>query len=53
MVANYASIPGNITAPFASLANHTNLFNHLGLLAIGGTLLVCVQTFVDTRTFER
>jgi proton-dependent oligopeptide transporter, POT family len=39
VVANYASIPENIADPLSSLVIYTKLFNHLGLLAIGGTLL--------------
>jgi proton-dependent oligopeptide transporter, POT family len=39
VVANYASIPENIADPLSSLEIYTKLFDHLGLLAIGGTLL--------------
>jgi POT family proton-dependent oligopeptide transporter len=42
IVANYASIPENITDSLASLVIYTKLFNNLGLLAIGGTLLAIV-----------
>jgi POT family proton-dependent oligopeptide transporter len=38
-VANLASIPENITNPLESLAIYTSLFNKLGLLAVGGTML--------------
>ena len=39
VVANYASIPDNITDPLQSLAIYTSLFNKLGFLAVGGTAL--------------
>ncbi|HEY0229784.1 MAG TPA: oligopeptide:H+ symporter [Dokdonella sp.] len=39
IVANYASIPENLTDPLESLAIYTSLFNKLGFLAIGGTVL--------------
>ena len=39
IVANYASIPENITDPLQSLAIYTSLFNKLGLLAVGGTVV--------------
>ncbi len=39
VVANYASIPDNITDPVQSLAIYTSLFNKLGFLAVGGTAL--------------
>lgn len=39
VVANYASIPQNISDPLASLAIYTKLFKELGLLAVGGTVL--------------
>ncbi len=42
VVANYASIPENISDPLASLAIYTRLFNNLGLLAIGATVLALV-----------
>jgi POT family proton-dependent oligopeptide transporter len=42
VVANYASIPENLTDPLESLAIYTKLFNNLGLLAIGGTVLAFV-----------
>jgi proton-dependent oligopeptide transporter, POT family len=42
VVANYASIPDNITDPLESLAIYTKLFNNLGFLAIGGTVLAVV-----------
>jgi POT family proton-dependent oligopeptide transporter len=38
-VANLASIPENISNPLESLAIYTSLFNKLGLLAVGGTVL--------------
>ncbi|MET0226109.1 MAG: oligopeptide:H+ symporter [Dokdonella sp.] len=39
VVANYASIPENLTNPLESLAIYTSLFNKLGFLAVGGTVL--------------
>ena len=39
IVANYASIPENVTDPLQSLAIYTSLFNNLGFLAVGGTVL--------------
>ncbi|QBB72737.1 MFS transporter [Pseudolysobacter antarcticus] len=42
VVANYASIPENISDPLASLAIYTSLFNNLGLLAIAATVLAVV-----------
>ncbi|MEO7432039.1 MAG: oligopeptide:H+ symporter [Dokdonella sp.] len=39
VVANYASIPKDLTDPLLSLSIYTSLFNKLGFLAIGGTLL--------------
>lgn len=42
VVANYASIPENIADPLESLAIYTSLFNNLGILAIGGTVLAIV-----------
>ena len=39
VVANYASIPQNLTDPLESLAIYTALFNKLGFVAIGGTAL--------------
>jgi POT family proton-dependent oligopeptide transporter len=42
VVANYASIPDNITDPLQSLAIYTSLFNKLGFVAIGGTALAAV-----------
>ena len=39
VVANYASIPENITDPLQSLAIYTALFNKLGFVAAGGALL--------------
>jgi len=39
IVANYAAIPENITDPLESLAIYTSLFNKLGLLAVGGTVV--------------
>ncbi|MGH8174235.1 MAG: MFS transporter, partial [Rhodanobacteraceae bacterium] len=39
IVANYASIPENLTDPLQSLAIYTSLFNNLGFLAVGGTVL--------------
>jgi POT family proton-dependent oligopeptide transporter len=42
VVANYASIPDNITDPLESLAIYTSLFNKLGFLAVGGTALAFV-----------
>jgi POT family proton-dependent oligopeptide transporter len=38
-VANLASIPQDITNPVESLAIYTSLFNKLGFLAVGGTVL--------------
>lgn len=38
-VANLASIPENLTDPLESLAIYTSLFNKLGLLAVGGTVV--------------
>jgi POT family proton-dependent oligopeptide transporter len=38
-VANLASIPENITDPLESLAIYTSLFNKLGMLAVGGTVV--------------
>ena len=42
IVANFASIPENLTDPLESLAIYTSLFNKLGLLAVGGTVLAFV-----------
>jgi POT family proton-dependent oligopeptide transporter len=42
IVANYASIPQDITDPLESLTIYTKLFNNLGLLAVGGTVLAFV-----------
>jgi proton-dependent oligopeptide transporter, POT family len=42
VVANYASIPENITDPLESLAIYTKLFNNLGFLAVGGVVLAVV-----------
>ncbi|MEP7042187.1 MAG: oligopeptide:H+ symporter [Dokdonella sp.] len=39
VVANYASIPDDIKNPLESLAIYTSLFNKLGFLAVGGTVL--------------
>jgi len=39
LVANYASVPENITDPLQSLPIYTNLFNKLGFVAAGGALL--------------
>jgi len=39
VVANYASIPSDITDPRESLAIYTSLFNKLGFVAVGGTAL--------------
>ena len=39
LVANYASVPDNITDPLQSLPIYTNLFNKLGFVAAGGALL--------------
>jgi len=39
VVANYASIPQNLTDPLESLAIYTSLFNKLGFLAVAGTVL--------------
>ncbi|MEO5561750.1 MAG: oligopeptide:H+ symporter [Dokdonella sp.] len=41
-VANLASIPSDIKDPLESLAIYTKLFNNLGLLAVGGTVLAIV-----------
>jgi POT family proton-dependent oligopeptide transporter len=38
-VANLASIPKDITDPLVSLPIYTKLFNELGFLAVGGTVL--------------
>ncbi|GAA0722280.1 hypothetical protein GCM10009105_33340 [Dokdonella soli] len=42
VVANYASIPENLTDPLESLTIYTKLFNNLGFLAVGGTVLAIV-----------
>ena len=42
IVANLASIPENITDPLQSLQIYTNLFNTLGIVAVGGTALAIV-----------
>jgi len=42
VVANYASIPSDITDPLQSLAIYTSLFNKLGFVAVGGTALAIV-----------
>ena len=39
LVANYASIPDNITDPLQSLTIYTSLFNKLGFVAAGGAVL--------------
>ncbi|WP_267902554.1 peptide MFS transporter [Cognatiluteimonas profundi] len=39
LVANYASIPDNITDPLQSLPIYTSLFNKLGFVAAGGAVL--------------
>jgi POT family proton-dependent oligopeptide transporter len=39
LVANLASIPEGITDPLESLAIYTGLFNKLGFVAVGGTVL--------------
>jgi POT family proton-dependent oligopeptide transporter len=39
LVANYASVPENITDPLQSLPIYTSLFNKLGFLAAGGAVL--------------
>jgi len=39
IVANLASIPKNITDPLQSLQIYTSLFNKLGFVAVGGTVL--------------
>ena len=39
LVANYASVPEDITDPLQSLPIYTNLFNKLGFVAAGGALL--------------
>ncbi|HEY0178532.1 MAG TPA: oligopeptide:H+ symporter [Dokdonella sp.] len=39
LVANLASIPENLTDPVESLAIYTGLFNQLGFVAVGGTVL--------------
>ncbi len=41
-VANLASIPSDIKDPLESLAIYTKLFNNLGFLAVGGTVLAIV-----------
>jgi POT family proton-dependent oligopeptide transporter len=38
-VANYASVPQDVTDPVQSLPLYTHLFTNLGLVALGGTLL--------------
>jgi len=38
-VANLAAIPENLTDPVESLAIYTHLFNNLGFLAVGGTVV--------------
>ena len=38
-VANYASVPQSLTDPVATLPLYTRLFNGLGLVATGGTVL--------------
>jgi POT family proton-dependent oligopeptide transporter len=39
IVANYASVPDNITDPLQSLPIYTSLFNKLGFVAAGGAVL--------------
>ncbi len=39
VVANYASVPKDMTDPIQSLALYTSLFNKLGYVAVGGTAL--------------
>jgi len=39
VVANFASVPQDMTDPVASLPLYTDLFNKLGFVAVGGTLL--------------
>jgi len=42
VVANFASIPENLTDPLESLSIYTHLFNNLGFLAVGGTVLAFI-----------
>jgi len=42
IVANFASIPENLTDPLESLSIYTRLFNNLGFLAVGGTVLAFI-----------
>jgi POT family proton-dependent oligopeptide transporter len=42
VVANYASIPENISDPLESLGIYTDLFRNLGFLAVGGVVLAVV-----------
>ncbi|HWL86842.1 MAG TPA: oligopeptide:H+ symporter, partial [Polyangiaceae bacterium] len=39
VVANFASVPKDMTDPVASLSLYSDLFNKLGYVAVGGTLL--------------
>jgi POT family proton-dependent oligopeptide transporter len=39
IVANLAAIPENLTDPLESLSIYTKLFNQLGMLAVGGTVV--------------
>ena len=39
LVANYASVPENLTDPLQSLPIYTSLFNKLGMAAIACTLI--------------
>lgn len=41
-VANYASVPQNVTDPVQSLPLYTHLFNMLGFVALGGTVLAAL-----------
>lgn len=38
-VANYASVPANVTDPMATLPLYTNLFARLGWVAVAGTVV--------------
>ncbi len=43
IVANYASVPDNITDPLQSLPIYTSLFNKLGFVAAGGAVLAIAR----------
>ncbi|WP_394826699.1 peptide MFS transporter [Pendulispora albinea] len=42
VIANLASIPKDMTNPMESLALYTDLFNKLGFVAVGGTVLAII-----------